>query len=121
MLALRLRALEVEMKHKNGKKDQLTEVSENQGGARVPPKLPQTLQPSSPRSLRGARSATMASAIASECRELHIVCSCHWRKKGPFSDEWNAVSAPEASAHEFQSGGVVDMLVKLEDEFSRFR
>jgi prefoldin subunit 5 len=28
-----------------------------------------------------------------------------------------AVSAPEANAYEFQSGGVVDMLVKLEDEF----
>merc|ERR1719316_637902 len=32
-------------------------------------------------------------------------------------DDRLSYEAPEANAYEFQSGGVVDMLVKLEDEF----
>ena len=34
-----------------------------------------------------------------------------------FGCEGLAVSAPEANAHEFQSGGVIEMLNKLLDEF----
>merc|ERR1719159_837745 len=67
-----------------------------------------------------SRDRAQADAALIQVRSLKLVPSVSKKALTSFLQQPAGldVSAPEANAYEFQSGGVVDMLEKLNDEFS---